>query len=110
MLRNPIFLPRISTEKTYRRVTVSALPDDVLLEIFDLYVDSAAEYEAPDAWHSLIHVCQRWRCVVFASPRRLRLRLLCTPKRPVKMMLDVWPESPIVISAYMYSRKGQVTV
>lgn len=56
-LRNPIFLSS---------TTASALPDDVLLEVFNLYVDSAVEYEAPDAWHSLIHVCQIWRCVVFA--------------------------------------------
>jgi len=42
-------------------------------------------------------VCQRWRNIVFASPRRLNLRLLCTKGRPVKKMLDVWPTLPIVI-------------
>ena len=59
-------------------------------------MDEASGY---DAWHKLIHVCQSWRCVVFASPRRLNLRLLCTPKRSVKKMLDVWPALPIVIEA-----------
>ena len=50
-----------------------------------------------DAWHTLVHVCQRWRRVVFASLRRLDLQLLCTNRRPVKKWLDVWPEFPICI-------------
>jgi hypothetical protein len=74
------------------------LPDDVLLEVFDAYVDDA-RYE--DAWHGLVHVCQRWRCLVFASPRRLHLALLCTDRRSVKKMLDIWPALPIVIAADM---------
>ncbi len=77
----------------YRNVTIETLPDDVLLEIFDFYV-----YETDhDRWHTLVHVCRRWRYVVFASPRRLHLRLLCTPNRSVKEMLDIWPELPIII-------------
>jgi hypothetical protein len=82
-------------------VTIGTLPDDVLLEIFDFYVD---EYPRPfsehgdDGWHTLVHVCRRWRNVVFASPRRLHLRLLCTRNRSVKEMLDIWPELPITIS------------
>jgi hypothetical protein len=43
-------------------------------------------------------VCQRWRYVVFDSPRRLDLRLLCTHWTPVTNMLDIWPALPIVIS------------
>ena len=43
---------------------------------------------------------------MFASPRRLRLRLLCTPERRVKMMLDVWPKLPIVISAHLTESRG----
>jgi len=75
----------------FTRITVSALPDNVLLEIFDLYlylmqffVPSRPSPQLPDLWHTLVHVCRRWRCVVTASPRRLNLRLLCTEKRPVK--------------------------
>ncbi len=33
------------------------------------------------------HVCQKWRSVVFGSPRRLNLRLLCTKRTPVREML-----------------------
>jgi len=87
--------------------TISTLPDNVLLEIFDLYLDrnpwirsSTGESrvpQGPDLWHTLVHVCRHWRCVVTASPRRLNLRLLCTEKRPVKR--NVWPDLPIIIHA-----------
>ncbi len=44
-----------------------------------------------------MHVCQKWRNVVFASPHRLNLRLVCADVRPVRKMLDIWPPLPIVI-------------
>jgi hypothetical protein len=44
-----------------------------------------------------VHVCRKWRNVVFGSPRRLDLRLYCNAKTPVRKMLDVWPPLPIVI-------------
>jgi hypothetical protein len=84
-----------STDIIYRRVTFEALPDDVLLEIFYFYID---EVQDLDAWHPLVHVCRRWRHVVFASPRRLNVQLYCSFKRPTRKMLDVWPPLPIVIA------------
>ena len=79
-------------------MTVSALPDDALLEIFKFYVDQIYD---KDAWHTLVHVCRKWRYVVFSSPRWLHLELRCTNKSPAKTMLDVWPALPIVIDAYI---------
>jgi len=86
---------------------MGTLPDDVLVEIFDFYVaaDNTPRYglqrpQHEDAWHTLVHVCKRWRWVVFASPRRLNLQLLCTNKRPVRNALDVWPSLPLVIKCY----------
>ena len=55
--------------------------------------------EVIEAWQALVHVCQRWRSLVFGSPRRLNLRLLCnthTQKR-VRDTLDVWPALPLII-------------
>jgi hypothetical protein len=76
------------------------LPDDVLLEIFDFCVYKYQSTKQDiEAWHSLVHVCQRWRCVVFGSPRRLNLRLYCTSKTPVRETLDVWPPLPLVIQS-----------
>ena len=82
------------TDQLYQRVAICALPDDVLLEIFNFYMDI---HFGEDKWHTLVHVCRRWRWVVFASLRRLNLRLLCTNRRPVHNALDVWPQLPIVI-------------
>jgi hypothetical protein len=79
------------------RVSINILPDDVLLDIFDHYM-IPPNYRGIDAWHTLVHVCQRWRYVVFDSPRRLDLRLRCTKMTPVTNMLDIWPALPIVIS------------
>ena len=80
------------------RVTISALPPDVLLEIFKSYVNQKHD---EDAWYALVHVCRVWRDVVFSSPRRLHLELRCTNTRPVKRMLDVWPALPVVIDAFI---------
>ena len=92
------------------RVTVSALPDDVLLEVFGFCLDASEEYGGDRVhqgkWLTLVHVCRRWRCVVFASPRSLDLRLFCTPDRPVKKTLDIWPELPIVV--YSFNRGSRL--
>ena len=89
-------------------MAIETLSDDVLLEIFDLCLDKDEDidpwYGSPseegrhlyDAWYVLAHICQRWRYVVFASPRRLNLRLHCSRRR-VREMLGVWPALPIVI-------------
>ena len=68
-------------------VPIDMLPDDVLLEIFDLCLrDPTAS-----GWRALVHVCQRWRRIVFASPRRLGLRLKCSSGTPVRTNLPFWP-------------------
>ena len=81
------------------------LPDDVLLKIFDFYVDEDL-YEGEnreihkneiEVWQTLVHVCRRWRRVIFGSPRRLNLRLFCTSKTPARNTLDVWPSLPLLI-------------
>ena len=69
------------------------IPDIALLEIFDSYVGE----QQTEVWHRLVHVCRKWRNVVFGSPLRLGLRLLCTSSTPVRETLDVWPLLPIVI-------------
>ena len=81
---------------------IDMLPDDVLLEIFDLCADDVTfTKEDIEAWHlawqSLVHVCRRWRSIVFGSPRRLNLRLLCSAKTHAKDTLDIWPALPLII-------------
>ena len=53
-----------------------------------------------EAWQPLVHVCRRWRSLVFGSPRRLKMRLVCTIKTPAEDTLDVWPALPILIRDY----------
>jgi hypothetical protein len=92
-------------------VAIDVLPDDVLLTIFDFYVVEYQEdvkfngtvFGDPDtkrkieSWQSLVHVCRRWRGLVFGSPRRLKLQLCCTPGTSARMSLDVWPTLPLLI-------------
>ena len=79
-------------------ITIDTLPDEDLLEIFDFCVDEdALEKKDIEAWQSLVHVCRRWRNVIFGSPRRLNLRLACDPGTPVRDKLDIWPPLPLVI-------------
>ncbi|KAI0289184.1 hypothetical protein BC826DRAFT_1107178 [Russula brevipes] len=85
----------------YQCATIGMLPENALIEIFDFYrADSLASEDTIWNWHTLVHVCRTWRQVVFASCRRLGLRLVCTPGTPTKQMLDAWPVMPIVIRHY----------
>ena len=77
------------------------LPDDVLLEIFHFHVDkTSGNEEKMKVWQSLVHVCRRWRSVVFGSPRRLNLQLICSSKTPARDTVDLWPALPLVIQHY----------
>jgi hypothetical protein len=80
------------------------LSDDVLLDIFDFYIDSAS-YEgtktAMEAWQLLVHVCRRWRSLVFRSPRRLNLQLFCTPETRARDALASWPALPLIVDGDM---------
>ena len=83
------------------------LPDDVLLDIFQFYVYDALAAMARQAWQLLVHVCRRWRCVVFESPLRLDLRLYCSAKTPTRDTVDVWPALPFIIDE-LHTRRGSV--
>ncbi|KAI0298253.1 hypothetical protein BC826DRAFT_1103180 [Russula brevipes] len=84
-----------------RQATIDKLTDDALLEIFDFYLkENPPQIGAVDEWHTLVHVCRRWRSIVFGSPHRLDLRLRCTEKTPVRAALDIWPVLPLEIEYY----------
>ena len=74
------------------------LPDDVLLKIFDFFVEEERPQKVGvEVWQTLVHVCRRWRSLVFGSPRRLNLRLVCSGKTPARDTLGVWPAFPLSI-------------
>ena len=95
-------------------VPIFVLPDDVLLAIFDLCMNTdvvqnlslSAEKHAKrmiESWQTLVHVCRRWRKLVFGSPHRLDLQLVCTARTPARYTLDVWPALPLIIRYRDYS-------
>ena len=89
---------------------IDALSDDVLLDIFDFYLSwyyLVQDKRCVEAWQLLIHVCRRWRSVVFRSPRRLDLRLcsttlLRTSQTPARDALDDWPDLPVIVQGLFY--------
>ena len=80
------------------------LLDEVLLEIFTCYVEESLRR---DAWHTLSCVCQKWRSITFASPRRLNVRIFCSERIPVREKLDFWPPFPIHLTVDYYRRLGE---
>ncbi|KAN0132217.1 hypothetical protein V8E53_009983 [Lactarius tabidus] len=84
------------------RTTVSALNDDVLLNIFDWYrlhntTSEDQSWSLERWWYKPIHVCQKWRHLILASPTRLDLHLVCTYGIPVEAMLSHSPPLPLII-------------
>ena len=106
---NPLFSIRTTSLGVVKRwqLNIDQLPEKVLLEIFDFYRTgmvndpSFGSKTSVEAWQVLIHVCQRWRFIVFGSLHYLDLRLCCTPNTPVKGTLDVWPALPLMIEGDM---------
>ena len=88
---------------------IDMLSDDVLLCVFDAYRQKlpilgnfeflmvGVEHIWP--WYDLVHVCRRWRHIVFAFPSYLDLRLKCHSKTDVEAAIDIWPALPLSISA-----------
>ena len=92
------------------RVTIDMLPDVALLEIFEFYDGPEPMFwvdkQQINAWHTLVHVCRKWRDIVFGSPLRLNLRLYCGYGTPVRRMLGVWPLLPIIMEAGGSTEQG----
>ena len=47
-------------------------------------------------WQRLVHVCRRWRSVVFGSPNFLDLKLVCGPTTRMEL-IGIWPPFPIIM-------------
>ena len=84
-------------------MTIDLLPDNVLLDIFDFCLNQLPDDYIFDmtswttVWQTLVHVCHGWRDIVFQSPRRLDLKILCTLGTHVGEILDMWPALPLII-------------
>ena len=96
-----------STVSVARAASIDNVPDDVLLQIFDFcrvgHTPLWSPFRPILEWQKLIHVCRRWRLIIFSSPRRLDLYLRYKPGTSVRKNLDIWPAFPIVIDYFNYS-------
>jgi hypothetical protein len=85
-------------------MTINMLPNAALLQIFDFYVQGTFDWNRN--WHKLVHVCRKWRSIVFRWPFRLNVQLHCTARKPVRQKLDVWPPLPIKLTEYRLEKPG----
>ena len=78
---------------------INILPDDIFLEIFAfclVYGPYDQSVQRMVVWQGLVQVCQRWRQIIYASPRYLDPLLFCfSPKD-----FSCWPKFPIAISYF----------
>jgi hypothetical protein len=80
------------------------LPDNVLLEIFHFYMGNYTSLlNQTRKWQKIVRICQRWRRIIFASPRQLNLSLHCTNKTPVLKNLVFWPVTLPLTLNYFFS-------
>src|SRR5260221_6125018 len=107
------------TDSEIGHVTINVLSDDDLREVFHRYHvnnDRLLTWRCQCGirwkpwWQSLVHVCQRWRRIIFASPNYLDLKLLCDNNTPARDSLDIWPPLPIVISYKPHYMNGDQNV
>jgi len=76
------------------------LPEDTLLEIFDIYrLDTMVWSRDGHRWDwlRLAHVCRRWRDVISISPHRLDLWILCKSGVPIERVLSSWSSVPLIV-------------
>ena len=93
-------------ENISQHAAIDKLPDDALMEIFFFDLSQGRPWE----WHRLVHVCRRWRYLIFGSPCSLNLQLFCTYGAPVKDNLDCWPAFPIVVRYFAFSNPSPLSV
>ena len=96
------------------QVTIDMVPDVALVEVFDFYMAEAlARFplrNSREAWITLVHVCRKWRDIVFGSPRRLNLRLYFPARRSVRAMLDTWPPLLIDVWGFEFGIRGMDSI
>ena len=91
-------LPLLTVWALAGRVTINMIPDDVLLHIF--YLEGLEDIDRlwyMSWWIRLVHVCWRWRSLIFASPNFLDLRLVCGPWTRQELT-GIWPPLPIILT------------
>ena len=99
-------------ERHSPNLTIDNLPTELLLEIFDAYrqhFDYGYKHQrcwnTSLTWFKLIHVCRKWRHVVFTSMTHLNLYLILETRHRDRNHRDIilsrhFPPLPIVIDCH----------
>ncbi|KAH9159793.1 hypothetical protein EDB89DRAFT_2236498 [Lactarius sanguifluus] len=91
----------LAHEESNSLATIKILPDDVFREIFTFCLPDPYAHGDPIArmrvWQRLVHVCQRWRQIIYASPLYLDLHLYCSHRTPFRKNISRWPEFPLTV-------------
>ena len=103
--------------------SIHVLNDDALLDVFTLcrpllsnenedinintHISAGEEWSRRERWwYNLVHVCQRWRTLIFASASYLRICHVCTHGTQVGPMLAHSPILPLVVDYADETRGG----
>src|SRR5216683_2209420 len=80
-------------------ITISSLPDELLIEIFDWsrLVDGY-DWIYRRRWYKLQQICRRWRYVMLEWPSRLKLCFLCNKTSPITTMPSHLTAIPLAIN------------
>ncbi|KAH9954679.1 hypothetical protein BC827DRAFT_953767 [Russula dissimulans] len=91
-------------------LTIQCLPNELLLHVFSFHRLLSGTNKRPPSvawrWHTLAHVCQRWRDLIFMSLRHLKACLVIPRKSP-ETPLDSWPALPL--SVWYDSSNGRIS-
>ena len=87
------------------RTHIHLLDNDSLLQIFSHYrLENEDNWNLRQAWRNIVHVCRRWRNLIYDSSSHLDLCLLLTNDSPSIDTLGHLPPLPLVID---YSDRTQ---
>jgi hypothetical protein len=117
-LFHPLTHESIEPTSKRRHSSIHTLNDDVLLNIFYLFrldiqdeewhqMNFVPHWDRQRWWYKLAQVCRQWRSLIYLSPSRLDLHLLCTYGTPVADMLTHSPPLPLTI--YYYHNHQETT-
>jgi hypothetical protein len=92
------------------RITIDVLSDDVLVQIFNFYRRGFEYHNLSWPWDVLVHVCQKWRHIIFTWPHHLDVIVNCQSGRHVAKAPHVWPGLPIGIWLKLHREYGDLVI
>lgn len=80
-------------------MTFDTLPDGVIQDILVFCLSNRYWYPIGHMkeWQRLVHVCRRWRQIIYGSPSCFDLHLHCSAQTPFWTNLSHWPEFPVTV-------------